>query len=326
MKSLSLDQRPWAFSFIAALGIWLMTLALSGGSGAIQSLQIALNFAMFFAIVGLGQMLVISSGPGNIDLSIPSVMTLSGLVGIMVMEQSSALILPGLLAALLVGLIVGAVNFGLIAFLRIPPIVATLAMSFIVQSIAIHGGGAATMKPPVAFNAIAVSRVFGLPVMPLLMMAVTAIMVVVLRRTIFGRSVLAVGQNETAAWLAGVKAGRTRFHVYAICGVMASLAGILLAGFSGGASLDIGSQYQLASIAVVVVGGTSVLGGRAFPQGIWGAALFLYVLVNLLNLAVVKFGLGSAGPGIRLILTGVMIVGIVALAREPGSLKQGRHV
>lgn len=321
MKFLALDQRPWAYSFIAALAVWLATFALSGGVGAVQSLQTAMNFAMFYAIVGLGQMLVISSGPGNIDLSIPSVMTLSGLIGMMVMGQDSAMILPGLMAALLVGLVVGAINFGLISFLRIPPIVATLAMSFIVQSVAIYAGGASTMKPPPAFNAIAVSRIFGLPVLPLLMMGVTAGMVVMLRRMLFGRAVLAVGQNETAAWLAGINAGRTRFFVYAICGVMAALAGILLAGFSGGASLDIGSQYQLASIAVVVVGGTSVLGGRAYPQGIWGAALFLYMLVNLLNLAVVKFGLGSAGPGIRLILTGTMIVGIVALAREPGTSK-----
>lgn len=321
MKSLGLDQRPWVYSFIAALGVWLLTLALSGGAGAVQSLQTALDFAMFFVIVGLGQMLVISSGPGNIDLSIPGVMTLSGLVAMVVMNQSSAMILPGLLAALAVGLTVGAANFGLIAFLRIPPIVATLAMSFIVQSLAIFAGGAATLKPPAFFNSIAVSRLLGIPVLPLIMMIVTGIMIVVLRRTLFGRGVLAVGQNETAAWLAGINSRRIRFFVYVACGGLAALAGVLLAGFSSGASLDIGSQYQLASIAVVVVGGTSVLGGRAFPQGIWGAALFLYVLVNLLNLAVVKFGLGSAGPGIRLILTGVMIIGIVALARQPGSAK-----
>lgn len=317
MKSLGLDQRPWIYSFIAAFGVWALTLILSGGMGAVQSLQTALDFAMFFVIVGLGQMLVISSGPGNIDLSVPGVMTLSGLVGISIMGQQTGMILPGFAAAIAVGLGIGALNFGLIALLRIPPIVATLAMSFIVQSLAIYAGGAATLKPPDAFQAIAVARVLGVPVLPAIMIVVTALMVVVLRRTLFGRAVLAVGQNDTAAWLAGIDAGRTRFFVYVICGGMAALAGILLAGFSGGASLDIGSQYQLASIAVVVLGGTSVLGGRAFPQGIWGAALFLYVLVNLLNFAVVRFGLGSAGPGIRLILTGTMIVAIVALARPP---------
>lgn len=313
----SLRQRPWIYSFIGAAVVWLATLALSGGAGAVQSLQTAMDFAMFFAIVGLGQMFVISAGPGNIDLSVPSVMTLAGLVGISVMGQDGSMIIPGLICALAVGVVVGTINFGLIAALRIPPIVATLAMSLIVQSVAIYAGGAATMKPPTALNAIAVSRIAGIPVLPLLMIGVAALMVVVLRRTLFGRGVLAVGQSAKAAWLAGINANRVHFYVYVLCAVMAALAGILLAAFSGGASLDIGSQYQLASIAVVVVGGTSVLGGRAYPQGVWGASLFLYALVNLLNLAVVKFGLGSAGSGIRLILTGVMIVAIVAIARDP---------
>ncbi|MDT1064543.1 ABC transporter permease [Paracoccus sp. CPCC 101403] len=312
----SLRRRPWAWSFIGAAVVWLLTLGLSNGAGAVQSLQTALFFAMFYAIVGLGQMFVITSGPGNIDLSVPSVMTLAGLVGMAVMAQNNAAILPGLGGALAIGLVIGAVNFGLIALLRIPPIVATLAMSFIVQSVAIAAGGAATLKPPALLNQIAVARFLGVPVLPFLMIAVAGLMVLVLRRTLFGRAVLAVGQSERAAWLAGLNAGRTRFYVYVLSGGLAALAGVLLAAFSGGASLDIGSQYQLASIAVVVVGGTSVLGGRAYPQGVWGASLFLYALVNLLNLAVVKFGLGSAGPGIRLILTGVMIVAIVAIARD----------
>ncbi|MGA0616993.1 ABC transporter permease [Paracoccus sp. KR1-242] len=312
----SLSRRPWAWSFIGAAVVWLLTLGLSNGAGAVQSLQAALFFAMFYAIVGLGQMFVITSGPGNIDLSVPSVMTLAGLVGMAVMAQNNAAILPGLGGALAIGLVIGAVNFGLIALLRIPPIVATLAMSFIVQSVAIAAGGAATLKPPALLNQIAVVRFLGVPVLPFLMIAVAGLMVMVLRRTLFGRAVLAVGQSERAAWLAGLNAGRTRFYVYVLSGGLAALAGVLLAAFSGGASLDIGSQYQLASIAVVVVGGTSVLGGRAYPQGVWGASLFLYALVNLLNLAVVKFGLGSAGPGIRLILTGVMIVAIVAIARD----------
>lgn len=319
MKSINLSGRPWLYSFIGALLIWLITLIFSGGIGAVQSLQTTLDFAMFFVIVGLGQMLVIGSGPGNIDLSVPGVMTLSGLVGMMVMNQQSLMIVPGVLAALGVGLVIGAVNFGLIAILRIPPIIATLAMSFIVQSLAFSVGGATTLKPAAAFTAIAQSRVLGVPLLPLLLMVVTGLMILMLKRTIFGRSVLAIGQSETAAWLAGINAGRTRALVYIACGGFAALAGILLAGFSGGASLDIGSQYQLASIAVVVIGGTSVLGGRAFPQGIWGAAIFLYVLVNLLNLAVIKFGLATAGPGIRLILTGTMIVLIVALARDNNS-------
>ncbi len=309
-------KHPWIYSFLAALLIWLATLGLAGGSGALGSIQAAMSFAMFFVIVGLGQMFVIASGPGNIDLSVPGVMTLSGLIGMMVMNQSAGLILPGLAVAIATGLAVGFVNFNLIRVLRIPPIVATLAMSFVVESIAIHASGAATIKPPDLLTTITVLRIFGIPLLPLVMVGVSAAVIMVLRRTLFGRYVLAVGQNETAAWLANVDPNRIRLFVYVICGGCASLAGVLLAGFSSGASLDMGSEYQLASIAVVVVGGTSVMGGRAFPQGIWGASLFLYVLVNLLNVASVRFGLGSAGSGIRFILTGLIIVLVVAVSRD----------
>lgn len=309
-----LRERPWSYSFIAAAIIWLATLGLSAGAGAILSLQTAMSFAVFFVIVGLGQMLVISTGPGNIDLSIPSVLTLSGYIGMIVMDNQSLMILPGLAVAAAIGISVGAVNFALIRSLSIPPIIATLATSFIVQSCAIYVGGDSLAKPPAAYSAFVAMRLFGVPVLPSLVVLVAVFAVFLFRKTLFGRAVLAVGQNERAAWLAGLEPQRIRFCVYVISGALAALAGVLLAGFSGGASLDMGSEYQLASIAVVVIGGTSVLGGRAFAQGIWGAALFLYLLVTLLNVMVVKFGLGTAGPGIRLILTGLIIVGIVALA------------
>ena len=88
---------------------------------------------------------------------------------------------------------------------------------------------------------------------------------------------------------------------------MAGLCGYVLSGFSGGASLNMGAEYLLASIAVVVIGGTSVAGGFANLPGLWGAALFMFLLVTMLNI----FGLTA---GVRLILTGAIIVGVITLA------------
>jgi ribose transport system permease protein len=123
----------------------------------------------------------------------------------------------------------------------------------------------------------------------------------------YGRSVLAVGQNMRAAWLAGINVERTRLMTYVMSAMLAGLSGLLLSGFSGGSSLNMGEEYLLASIAVVVIGGTSVAGGRANVPGIWGAALFLYLLVTMLN----TFG---ASAGLRLILTGLIIIGVITLA------------
>jgi ribose transport system permease protein len=132
-------------------------------------------------------------------------------------------------------------------------------------------------------------------------------MAVVLARTVFGRSVLAIGQNMRAAWLAGVAVDRTRLLTYTLSGLFAGLCGALLAGFSGGSSLDMGMEYLLASIAVVVIGGTSVAGGKANVPGIWGAALFLFLLLTMLN----TFG---AGAGVRLVMTGLIIIAVITMA------------
>ena len=102
-----------------------------------------------------------------------------------------------------------------------------------------------------------------------------------------------------------------RFGIYVNSAVCAALAGFLLASFSGGANLNMGTEYMLMSIAVVVIGGSSIGGGNSNVPGIWGAALFMFLIVSMLN----SYGLGA---GIRLILTGLVIVGVVTLASRKG--------
>lgn len=305
--------REWGFSFAGAFAVWLVTLAVAAGQGGYATLTAGLAFSVFFVLVAIGQMFVIASGPGNVDLSIPATVTLGGGVAMSLMAGSDALILPGLLAALLVGLGVGLANYGLIRSLRIPPIIATLASSFVVQSIAIWYGRGLLVKPPRALEAFAFAKVAGLPVMALLALAVTGLFTVVLRRTVYGRSVLAIGQNPRAAALAGLDVERTRAMTYGLCGALAGLTGALFAGFSGGAALDMGTQFLLSSIAVVVIGGTSVAGGRANLPGLWGAAMFLFLLVTMLNTL-------GVSTGARQVMTGLLIILVIALAggREEG--------
>ena len=102
----------------------------------------------------------------------------------------------------------------------------------------------------------------------------------------------------------GIRVDRVRWATYVLSAALAGLCGAVLAGFSGGASLSMGEEYLLASIAVVVIGGTSVAGGFSNVPGIWGAALFLYLLVSMLN----TFG---ASAGVRLILTGLIIIAVI---------------
>ncbi len=303
----SLFARPWIWAFVGATAVWLATIAFTQGKGSGEILSAALAFATFSVIVGLGQMFVITLGPGNVDLSIPATMTLAGVVSMKIMDSQDVMILPGLVVALLCGLGVGLFNFGLIRALLIPPIIATLSSSFLIQSAAIAYGRGLKIKPPPLLADFTTVKLAGIPLLALCVIGLAAAFAVILSRTVYGRSVLAIGQNQRAASLAGISVERVRLATYVLSAVLASLCGYLLSGFSGGASLNMGAEYLLASISVVIIGGTSVAGGFSNVPGLWGAALFMFLLVTMLN----TFGLSA---GIRLVLTGLIIVGIITVA------------
>ena len=300
-------KQPWIFSFGAAIAVWLATIVYTEGQGAGAILTAAFSFATFTIIVGLGQMMVITTGPGNVDLSIPATITLSGVVAMKVMDEDTGRMLLGIVAALGAATLVGIFNYGLIRLLRSPPIIATLSSSFLVLSAAISYGRGIRIKPPEPLAQFAEAQFLGIPIMAFAVLALSVVIALLLSRTVYGRSVLAVGQNSRAAWLAGLYVDRTRFLTYVLSAFLAGVCGILLSGFSRGAALNMGEEFLLASIATVVIGGTSVAGGRANVPGIWGAALFMYLLVTMLNI----FG---ASAGVRLILTGLMIIGVIVVA------------
>ncbi len=303
----NLFAKPWIWSFLGAGAMWLAAVAFTHGGGAGGMITAALAMATFTVLVGVGQMFVITLVPGNVDLSLPANIGLASAIAMTVMNGSDALIGEGLLAALGCGLAIGIANYLLIRALKIPPIIATLSASFIIQSIDISYGRGLQIKPPPALADFANMQLLGIPVPALIVLLFTLAAGFVLQRTVYGRWVLAVGQNMRAARFAGVKVERVRAATYALSGALGGIDGALLAGYFRGASVDIGNEYLLASIAVVVIGGTSVAGGRANVPGIWGASLFLILLLTMLN----TFG---ASAGVRLVLTGLIIVAVIVVA------------
>ena len=300
------SQAPWLGSALAALVALLLTLLNGQFQNAAGLFAAALSFSALTVLVALGQMLVMSTGPGNADLSIPSTIALSSAVSMLVMNGSNGMILPGMLAALCVGVCVGLMNFGLIHLLHIPPIIATLANSLMVISIAISFGRGLKIKPPPLFNEWVTWRAAGVPSLALLALGISVLVWVVVERTVFGRGVCAIGQNARAAEFSGVRIARTSMLAYVICAALAGLTGSLIAGFAGGNSLDQGDEYLLLTIAVVVIGGTSVNGGRPCVPGVWSASLFMFLLVAMLNAA-------GASAGLRMLLTGFIIIAVIAL-------------
>jgi ribose transport system permease protein len=307
-----LTSRPWIWSFGATLIVWLVTVVFTGGASSLGLSQAALTFAAFSVIVGIGQMFVITLGPGNIDLSVPATMTLSGTLALKLMDVQDGMVFAGLLVSILLGMAIGIGNFALIKLLRIPPIIATLSMSFIVQSTAIWANRGLRIKPPETLASFATSNLGGIPNVAIVALILTLIGWVLLEKTVYGRWIAAIGQSTFAARMAGIPVDGTRLVTYMLCAVLAAVCGYLLASFSGGAALNMGAEYLLMSIAVVVIGGTAVAGGNSNIPGIWGASLFMFLVVSMLN----TYGFGA---GVRLILTGFIIIAVILVAggRQP---------
>lgn len=300
-------SKPWLWSWLAAAVAFALILGLTSGRGAGELAYAALSFGAFAAIVGLGQMLVITLGPGNVDLSIPAAMTLSATLALKGMSTDPGTALLGLGIALAVGAGAGVANYALIFLLRLPPIIATLAASLIFQSLAIWSNRGLRIKPPEGLADFATGRFMGLPNVAWVGLFMAIIVWIILERSVWGRWLLATGQNLRAARLAGVPVELVRASTYISVAMFAGLAGYLLASFSGGAALNMGAEYLLMSIAVVVIGGSSIAGGNSNVPGVWGAALFMFLVVSMLN----SYG---AGAGARNVLTGAIIIAIVIAA------------
>jgi len=310
-----LVRKPWIWSYVATVLVWVITVLFTGGASSVGLSQAAFTFAAFSVIVGLGQMFVITLGPGNVDLSVPATMTLAGTLALKFMDGGQDLVAAGLAISILIGIAIGVANYALIKLLRIPPIIATLSMSFVVQSTAIWSNRGLRIKPPDSLASFTTSDIFGVPNIAIVALVLSAVAWVLLEKSIYGRWISAIGQSQFAARMAGIPVDGARFVTYVLCAVLASICGFLLACFSGGAALNMGAEYLLMSIAVVVIGGTAVAGGSSNVPGIWGASLFMFLVVSMLN----TYGFGA---GVRLILTGLIIIAVILVAS--GRLRDAR--
>src|SRR5260221_3476651 len=202
----------WSYLAVVLVGLAAIVLTVDKGSGGMITAGLAL--AVFSVIAGVAQMFVIPLGPGNVDLSLPANIGLASAVAMKVMGGSDSMIALGILAALASGGGIGIANYLLIWLLRIPPIIATLSASFIIQSMGISYGRGLQIKPPPAFADFTTAQVVGIPVLAIGTVFFTIGAGVLLHRTIYGRSVLAIGQNPRAAWLAGIRVERIRCATY----------------------------------------------------------------------------------------------------------------
>lgn len=296
--------QTWIWSYLAVFVIWLVITAVSG-RGLVGTMEAALGIVPFLILVSIGQMFIITLGNGHIDLSIPYVMTLAAFVAAKLMYGPGGSIWIGFLVAMGCGLAVAVINLVGIVILAIPPIVATLAAGLLAASAGFVEAGSFSAAASPAVRNFVVADLAGVSVLAIACIALSIVAALVLSRTRYGRSVQAIGQNVRAATLAGVPVLWVIVGAYVVSAVLAALSGVLLGAFTG-TSLGLGDPYLLTSIAVVVLGGSLIAGGSSNVQGIWGGALFLTLIITLLNVL-------HLNVAVQDIVEGVVIIAVLSM-------------
>ncbi len=290
---------------VFALSVAVNPAFLSWGTIRLQLVQ-----ASLIGIVAIGETLAILLG--QIDLSIPWTMTLSGIAASNLYAAHPSAWVP-VLVVLAVGTVVGAVNAFGIWVMRIHSLIWTLSVNLILQGITLiytNAAASAPRVPPLA-HALALDNVASVPVAALAWLVCALAAILALAATTFGRRVYAVGSNELAALMSGVPVGRTCLMVYIASGLGAALAGLMLSGYASQAYLGMGDGYLLPPVAAVVIGGTRLSGGKGGYAGTIAGSLSVILLQAMLVSL-------NVPEGLRQVIFGAILLGLIFLfARRP---------
>lgn len=261
------------------------------------------------AIMAVSMTLVISAG--ELDLSVGSIAALAALAAALAMQAGLGLV-GGVAAALLAGLAVGALNGFFVTVINIPSFLVTLGMMQFVRGLDMR----LTYTKPVPIANATFNNIFGsgsigpFPSLFLWSIVVVALGHIVLKYTPFGRAVLATGGNRVAAGYSGINTGRVKFICFLITGAAAALAGMLYSGMMQTARYSFGTGAELAAIAAVILGGTSLFGGKGTIIGTFVGAL----LIGTINNGLIIMGLDVSEQNM---VAGAIIILAVAFGRKP---------
>lgn len=315
IKAFAGRNGSWLYAAGGCLILWILMGVFGSGGISINSLIDNAYTASFLAIAGIAQMLVVTTGRGAIDLSIPGMITLGAYVSMGLCNGKNSMILPALLVVIACGVVTGFLNSMMVIHLKIPAIIATMAMNYLIVTVTMLIGHAFNVFtiPPILQN-IVTFRVVGIPVFIVLVILLAALIHFLLTSTTYGKSLLSMGQNLEAARLAGVQVVKTEIMTYIFAAVLAGLCGAMISARVSGAYLGMGNNYQMDSIACIVVGGTLMSGGRANTAGTLVGSLFLYLIISCLQLMGADAGMQSVVKGALIVI--VLLIGASETRRD----------
>lgn len=285
MEGDDVNPKKLLIKYKSLLGLLLLVIVMSILSPRFLKVSNLLNVftqVSVNAVIAMGMTFVILTG--GIDLSVGSILAISGAVAAMVMKTTGNILLA-LSCALLVGMAIGLINGIIIAKGRLQAFIATLATMTIFRGVTyVFTKGIPISGLDQSFMAIGNERLLGVPWPIIIMIGIFLITAYFLNQTKFGRYVYAIGGNEDSARLSGINTHKAKTIVYMISGLMAAVSGIVVTSRIGSAGATAGEGYELDAIAAVVIGGTSLSGGEGSISGTIIGALIIGILNNGLNL------------------------------------------
>lgn len=287
----------------------------SPGFAKVNNIFNILTRASILTVACIGQAVVMISGNAGIDMSVGSVMSMACLVGPMITGGTNGGILLAILAFIGIGIVIGVVSGVCIQYLRIPALVMTLAMSAIVNGLTLGlTRGQPTMTMPPLLLDLGLPFIGPVRLMTVVCIVILLIMLLVLHKTNYGRSLFVVGSNRNAARLAGLKVNIVVIVAYILSAIMAGLAGLMLVGYVGSAQLSMAEEYTLLSVAAVVIGGTKLSGGKGGLVGGALGAMVLFLLTSILT----ALGLPD---GVRELIQGAMLLAVILINSREAKLR-----
>jgi ribose transport system permease protein len=286
LGALTPTTRRVLYAWAAAMAVLVIGSLFNPNFATWSSLRVMLVVASFVGFVAAGQMLVVLVG--GIDLSIPWVLNGAAIVLTTTSLGQSGRMPLAVALALGVGAIIGFANGMGVAWLGVPAVVMTLGMNGVMQGLTLGLSKGLTCAScasyaPKPLRDLFVGKAFGVPAQLFIWVGMALLLTVLLTLTTFGRRVYAVGVSPRAAFLSGVSVRGVTVALYTLSGVFASIAGIALVAYGGQPSLGLGDPYLFESIAAVVVGGVSILGGRGHYVGVVAGSLTLVAVVTFLQ-------------------------------------------
>jgi ribose transport system permease protein len=308
-RALDPARRKILFAFAAAVLVFVVGDIVEPGFADASGIKTVVEVASFVGLVAAGQTLVVLIG--GIDLSVPWTLNAAAVLMAVAGAGSNGRAAWAIPLVLVAGVGVGVVNGLGVALLSVPAVVMTLGMNGILQGLTLGltdgftCANCSAAAPPLVADVVGKS-LLGIPGEIWLWVVVIVLVTILLSATTFGRRVYAVGNNDRASYLSGVDVKLVTIALYGLSGLFAALAGILLMGYGGKATLGMGDPYLFQSIAAVVIGGVYILGGRGHYLGAVAGAITLTALLSILLAKDIE-------DWVRNVVYGVVIIAILLL-------------